>query len=147
MDDSETELIRRCLTEGEPVKIVWRQLHSEGAFPASYDAAQTIVRRARAEQAAGESAETIAARMLALCSAELSRLERSKGPKDLERLERLSRTVAQIQRISPKGREKKKEPALLDLLQSSSSEDGREASEADPKDLRSEEGVRLGSGS
>lgn len=111
------QLVSLVLDEHLSIREAWRLALEAGTFSGGYSTAQRVVAAARAERAGREDTSSIAGRMLALLSAELSALEHSKGPKDLDRLERLARTLGQIERLSPKAKKKKGDPAILGLLQ------------------------------
>lgn len=118
-------LVIGVLERGLSIREAWRQATAAGVFSGSYDAAQKLVREARAREAEGETAQTVAGRMLAVLSAELSALERSKAPKDLERLERLARTLGTIARLSPQKRKSEAQTGLASLIQEETSDETR----------------------
>jgi hypothetical protein len=105
------------LDGGLSIRAAHRLASERHGYSGGYSSAQRAVARGRAERASAADVGSVAARMLALVSAELSTLERSKGPKDLERLAKLAQTLSQIDRLSPRRGARKAAPALADLLE------------------------------
>jgi hypothetical protein len=111
-------LVSLVIGQGLSVSEALRQLAAgaDGGEPETIGRTQAdrILREERERTAARADVSQVAARILALLSAELGTIERATGPKDLDRVHRIAQTLGTVERLRPETG-KAEEASLLSL--------------------------------
>ena len=98
-------LVSLVIGQGLSVSEALRQLAAgaDGGTPETVGRTQAdrILRDERERTAARADVPQVAARILALLSAELGTIERATGPKDLDRVHRIAQTLGTVERLRP----------------------------------------------
>jgi hypothetical protein len=116
--ETTSRLVDLAIGQGLSVSEALRQMAAgtDGGEPETVGRTQAdrILRDERQRTAARADVSQVAARILALLSAELGTIERATGPKDLDRVHRIAQTLGTVERLRPETG-KAEEASLLSL--------------------------------